>query len=279
MALGVLLWTVFTLLGSFMPSFEWFLICRAMVGVGEASYSTIAPTIISDMFVKDARSKMLAFFYFAIPLGSGLGYVVGSETAQLAGDWRYGLRVTPFLGLVAVLLILFYMMDPPRGESEGHGDLKATTYWEDLCALAGNRSFVFSTVAFTCVAFCTGALSWWGPKFIEAAVASVPEDQRGDSAIGVNNVALIFGFVTMLSGIVGVPLGSLLSTKLKPRYPRADPIICAAGLILSAGFLAVGLFTANRNIYAAFLLLFLGEIALNLNWSIVADILLVSLRR
>ncbi len=40
-----------------------------MVGVGEASYSTIAPTIISDMFVKDVRSKMLAFFYFAIPVG------------------------------------------------------------------------------------------------------------------------------------------------------------------------------------------------------------------
>ena len=42
---------------------------RAIVGVGEASYSTIAPTIISDMFVKDARSKMLALFYFAIPVG------------------------------------------------------------------------------------------------------------------------------------------------------------------------------------------------------------------
>ena len=40
-----------------------------MVGIGEASYSTIAPTIISDMFVKDVRSKMLAFFYFAIPVG------------------------------------------------------------------------------------------------------------------------------------------------------------------------------------------------------------------
>ena len=46
-----------------------FLLCRAMVGIGEASYSTIAPTIISDMFVKDVRSKMLALFYFAIPVG------------------------------------------------------------------------------------------------------------------------------------------------------------------------------------------------------------------
>lgn len=49
--------------------YEWFLFFRALVGVGEASYSTIAPTIISDLFVKDVRSKMLALFYFAIPVG------------------------------------------------------------------------------------------------------------------------------------------------------------------------------------------------------------------
>jgi hypothetical protein len=42
---------------------------RAIVGIGEASYSTIAPTIISDLFVKEVRSKMLAIFYFAIPVG------------------------------------------------------------------------------------------------------------------------------------------------------------------------------------------------------------------
>lgn len=46
-----------------------FLAMRAIVGIGEASYSTIAPTIISDLFVKETRSKMLAIFYFAIPVG------------------------------------------------------------------------------------------------------------------------------------------------------------------------------------------------------------------
>lgn len=45
------------------------MIFRALVGIGEASYSTIAPTIISDMFTHDMRSKMLALFYFAIPVG------------------------------------------------------------------------------------------------------------------------------------------------------------------------------------------------------------------
>ncbi len=110
---------------------------------------------------------------------------MGSETAQAIGHWRWGIRVTPILGVVAVLLILFFMEDPPRGESEGHGDMKATNYLTDLKSLARNRSFVFSTVAFTCVAFCTGALSWWGPKYIEAAIASTPSSSEG-GAIGIN---------------------------------------------------------------------------------------------
>lgn len=73
MILGVALWSGTTLIGSFMTNFYGFLAFRAMVGIGEASYSTIAPTLISDMFVNDIRSKMLALFYFAIPVGSGLG--------------------------------------------------------------------------------------------------------------------------------------------------------------------------------------------------------------
>ena len=42
---------------------------RALVGIGEASYSTIAPTIIADLFVGDQRTRALSFFYFAIPVG------------------------------------------------------------------------------------------------------------------------------------------------------------------------------------------------------------------
>ena len=141
MAAGVFLWSVFTLIGSFITSKEenralgwsnpdyWsFLACRAMVGIGEASYSTIAPTIISDMFVKNMRSKMLALFYFAIPVGSGLGYIVGSETAEAFGSWQWGLRATPIAGIAAVIAILVLMIDPPRGESEGHQDMVARSY-------------------------------------------------------------------------------------------------------------------------------------------------------
>lgn len=73
MILGVALWSGTTFAGSFMSQYGYFLTFRALVGIGEASYSTIAPTLISDYFIHDMRSKMLAMFYFAIPVGSGLG--------------------------------------------------------------------------------------------------------------------------------------------------------------------------------------------------------------
>ena len=92
--------------------------------------------------------------------------------------------------------------------------------------------------------------------------------------IEVESVPFIFGAVTMMSGIIGVPLGMILSTKLKAKYPRADPVICACGILTSALFLTIGMILCSVNIIAAFVFLFIGEIALNLNWSIVADMLL-----
>ena len=130
---------------------------------------------------------------------------------------------------------------------------------------------MFSTLAFTCVTFCTGALSWWGPAYISNGLKTMPEEHR---SMDVDSVPFIFGAVTMMSGIVGVPLGMVLSTKLKVKFPRADPIICAIGILISALFLSIGMILCNVNVIAAFVFLFIGEIALNLNWSIVADMLL-----
>ncbi|XP_064213413.1 protein spinster isoform X2 [Tribolium castaneum] len=270
MAFGVFLWSLTTLIGSFMTDFWFFLLFRALVGIGEASYSTIAPTIISDLFVGDVRSKMLALFYFAIPVGSGMGYIVGSETAKAFGKWQWGLRVTPLLGVVAVVLIFFVLRDPERGQSEGSSHIQTTPWTEDLKDLVKNKSFMISTAGFTCVTFVAGALAWWGPKFIEMGLSLQPHASSLDS----QSSTLIFGAITMLAGLVGLTLGCYLSQIFKPKYPRVDPIICAAGLLISAPLLLGTTYAVTYNIVLCYVLLFLGQVALNLNWSIVSDILL-----
>lgn len=89
------------------------------------------------------------------------------------------------------------------------------------------------------------------------------------------SVAFRFGAITMVSGIIGVPLGTYLTQKLKKNSCRNDPIVCACGLLISAPLLAGSMLMITASEPIAYLLVFFGEIALNLNWAIVADMLLV----
>lgn len=92
------------------------------------------------------------------------------------------------------------------------------------------------------------------------------------------SVSLNFGIIAMAAGLIGVPLGSFMAQHLKVRWPKADPLICAGGLLISAPLLFLGLALADKYNYLVLALIFFGQISLNLNWSIVADILLVSVK-
>ncbi|XP_031641186.1 protein spinster isoform X1 [Contarinia nasturtii] len=265
---GVALWSATTLIGSFMGSYGSFTLFRALVGIGEASYSTIAPTIISDLFINDIRSKMLALFYFAIPVGSGFGYIIGSKTAAAFGNWRWALRVTPILGIIALVLI-YFTKEPERGQHEGSHTTN-TSYKEDLVDISKNRSFMLSTLGFTCVAFVTGALAWWGPNFMLKGLKL----QEGNKDMKLDEVSYKFGIVAMLSGLIGVPLGSYLAQRFRRAGHNSDPLICAWGLFISAPLVYIALFIARYSNGWCFFVIFLAEVALNLCWSIVADILL-----
>ncbi|CAG4982939.1 unnamed protein product [Parnassius apollo] len=75
----------------------------------------------------------------------------------------------------------------------------------------------------------------------------------------------------MASGLVGVPAGAWLGAALVKRWPRAHAVICGAGLLVSAPAMALGMLTTQNYFYAPFIFMFIGEVALNLNWAIVAD--------
>lgn len=122
--------------------------------------------------------------------------------------------------------------------------------------------------------FCAKHFPWktrkpfWRKKFTNS---------KSFSIYYISRVSFIFGAITMTAGIIGVPLGSYLSTKLSKTYPRSDPVICAIGLLVSAPLIGASMIVVTANSTLAYLLVFLGEVALNCNWAIVADMLLVRL--
>ncbi|XP_022624365.1 protein spinster homolog 1 [Seriola dumerili] len=278
MSFGIAFWSLVTLASSYTPRehFWALLLTRGLVGVGEASYSTIAPTIIADLYVKGKRTNMLSVFYFAIPVGSGLGYIVGSQVSNIAKDWHWALRVTPALGLIAVFLLLFVVQEPKRGAIEARPEhhLQQTSWLKDLQALGKNYSFVLSTFGFTAVAFVTGSLALWAPTFLLRAAIFSGEKAPCVEGHCSSSESLIFGVITCVTGVLGVASGVQASRQLRTRTPRADPLVCAAGLLLSAPFLYLAIVFAEASTIATYVFIFLGETFLSMNWAIVADILL-----
>uniref|UniRef100_A0A1A7YEB3 Protein spinster homolog 1 n=2 Tax=Iconisemion striatum TaxID=60296 RepID=A0A1A7YEB3_9TELE len=277
MSAGILFWSSVTLASSYTPKehFWALLLTRGLVGVGEASYSTIAPTIIADLYVKEKRTNMLSLFYFAIPVGSGLGYIVGSQVSSATKDWHSALRVTPGLGLVAVFLLLLVVQEPKRGAVEARSEMHQTSWLTDLRELSRNRSFILSTLGFTAVAFVTGSLALWAPTFLyRAAVFTGQKPPCVDEAQCSSSDSLIFGIITVITGLLGVASGVQVSRLLRKKTPRADPLVCAAGLLLSAPFLYLAIVCAQTSTVATYIFIFLGETFLSMNWAIVADILL-----
>lgn len=47
-----------------------------------------------------------------------------------------------------------------------------------LTELSKNPSFMLSTFGFTCVAFVTGALAWWGPSFMLLGLKMHPGNEN-----------------------------------------------------------------------------------------------------
>ncbi|XP_067929228.1 protein spinster homolog 1-like [Watersipora subatra] len=270
---GIFFWSCITLASSFVPSESFWLLVllRGLVGVGEASYSTIAPTIISDMFTQSQRSMALMAFYFAIPVGAGLGYIVGAEVAKAAHHWYWALRVTPGLGVICCLLILFVLKEPPRGMAE-HATLTHSTglrsILTDLNSLVRNKSFMLNTFGFVCVAFVTGALALFAPSFVYDGYKAL------DLHPGSATISLDFGFVTCGAGVIGILCGGALAYVVKKKHAGGDALVCALGLSSSSIFLFFAIFSLTYTVYVTWIFIFVGMTLVCMNWSLSADILL-----
>ncbi|XP_075576240.1 sphingosine-1-phosphate transporter SPNS2-like [Pelecanus crispus] len=275
---GIFFWSAVTFSSSFITGqYFWLLVLsRGLVGIGEASYSTIAPTIIGDLFTKNTRTLMLSVFYFAIPLGSGLGYITGSSVKQVAGDWHWALRVSPLLGMITGTLILIFVPAAKRGNVEQlGGQLKARTSWlRDMKALIRNRSYVFSSLATSAVSFATGALGMWIPLYLHRAqVVQKTAETCGSQPCSTKD-SLIFGAITCFTGFLGVITGAGATKWCRLKTQRADPLVCAVGMLGSAIFICLIFVAAKSSIVGAYICIFIGETLLFSNWAITADILM-----
>src|SRR3989454_5153412 len=86
-ASGVFVWSLATVASGLAPTYGWLLLARAVIGVGEASYAVVTPSLLSDCYPAERRARVLGVFYAAIPIGAALGHIVGGGVGEAHG-WR-----------------------------------------------------------------------------------------------------------------------------------------------------------------------------------------------
>jgi MFS family permease len=253
-AFGVACWSIATALSGLAWNYASLFAARASVGIGEAAYVTIGPSLLSDYFPRQKRGRVMAIFFCAIPVGSALGYVVGGLLGVHFG-WRTAFFAAGAPGLLLALLCLG-LPDPPRGAQDGDdagasgkgespsAKLEAGTggvmlrMLRPYLALLHNKAYVLTIAGYAAYTFALGGLAYWMPAFLERT-RGVPQDKATVS----------FGAIVVVTGFVGTFAGGWLGDYCARINQRAYLGISALATLLAVPFTWVALTSTSATTY------------------------------
>ena len=162
---GVVLWSLASGASGLATGYVMLLLTRCLVGVGEAAYGPVAPSVLSDLYPIETRGKVMAWFYVAIPVGGALGFLFGGLVADSPLGWRWAFLLVVPPGLVLGLLC-FLMRETPVGANDGGGEPRRSPTAADYRVLVRVPSYVLNTVATTALSFTVGGIATWMPTYI-----------------------------------------------------------------------------------------------------------------
>jgi MFS family permease len=238
-------------------SFWMLFVTRCFVGVGEAAYGPIAPAVLSDLFPKERRGKIMSYFYLAIPVGGALGYTLGGQVggSELGWRWAFYLVVPPglLLGLWS-----FLMWEPGRTEQGTHKENGRPLTRHDYLQLARTPSYVLNTLGMAAMTFAIGGLAFWMPDYLDWR-----RDKLGEMTdLGGVGGRTLFGAVTVLAGLLATLAGGFAGDWLRPKFSGSYFIVSGAAMLL--GFPAIVCLTQTP-FPAAWLFVFVAVFCLFFN--------------
>ncbi|KAL2629606.1 hypothetical protein R1flu_014292 [Riccia fluitans] len=237
--IGLSIWTAATLGCGLSIGFWSIVFFRALVGVAEASFVSLAAPFIDDYAPPERRTAWLSYFYACIPVGVALGYVYGGVVGGNCG-WRVAfflesLLMLPFaiFGFVSKPVYLKTKREDAnsaalleKDEYPSVGDEESSSIWrspvktwnfivkqgkgiaEDLKLLMKESVYVVDMLGYIAYNFVIGAYSYFGPK-VGAAIYQM------------KNPDILFGGTTIFAGILGTVVGGLALDRLGSTVPTA----------------------------------------------------------
>ena len=216
MTIGVAAWSVMTALCSLARGYGGLFLARVGVGVGEATLSPAAYSLLGDYFPREKLGRAMAVYSIGVPLGSGIALVAGALVVKfvtegpalivpLLGEmapWRVTFIVIGLPGLLVALLIALTVHEPARtgakaGAAKGEFTAFLKSHPRAIIAHFGAMSMI------TLVMY--GAMAW------------IPQFLHRTYGMAVADAGLWFGTATALCGAVGLLLGGAMADRMYRR--------------------------------------------------------------
>jgi MFS family permease len=252
MAGGAALWSLATSLTFWVTSYPTLVLARGLVGVGEASFGTLAPAYLADILPLGRRSRALGIFYVAIPLGSALAYLAGGFIGGHFG-WRPAFLLGGLPGLLLAATVYRLPVSPPLPALSPDPPLDGRTpFLSSTRALLAIPTLQRLTLGYGMITFALGGLAFWMPRYLEVA--------KGLTLAQANY--LLFVAVTVAGGL-GTVAGGFLGDRLLRYTPRSPLWVSGLGVALAWPLAALTIYATNPVFYipalvGAIFLLFLN---------------------
>jgi MFS transporter, Spinster family, sphingosine-1-phosphate transporter len=244
---GTLLWSAATLFTATVRSYDTLLVRHAIVGIGEATFSIYAPSLLADYYPEIDRNRVLSIFYITIPVGAALGYLMGGVLGEHYG-WRMPFFVAALPGVLIAAAFWFFVKEPERGSAD---ELAPTFNRTTLVGFARNPAFWAATLGMAMWTFTVGGISTFLPTFfVRFAGYSV-------AAAGT-----ITGAITAIDGLLGTIAGGWLGQRWLRKNHRGLYLLSAWSMLIAIPAAAAAIFGPRSLLIPA---VFLAEFLLFLN--------------
>src|SRR5215510_486684 len=253
-AVGIMIWSGFTFLTAITHTFNELMLRHILVGIGEASYASIAPTLVADLFPLERRGRMLAIFSAGLPFGTAVGYLLGGAMGQHFHDWRPPFLVAGIPGFV-LAVIFWFLPEPPRGRTDAadaraaHVDLRSLQ--QTILTLVRIPAFMSATLGLAMYTFAMGGLQAWIPTFLTRV-----------RTLSLGDATTIFGAITCFNGIVATLIGGWIGDRLLKRYAGAYYTFSGVAMLVSVPLMIMAIYLTGKVMFPA---MFVAEFFLLIN--------------
>ena len=146
LTIGLALWSAMTALSGLAKNYFQLSLARIGVGIGEASASPTAYSLISDYFPARKRGTALAIYSSGLYIGGGVSLFIGAKISQVwnaaypgggwAGlvGWQAAFLAVGLPGLLVAVWVAT-LREPPRQPAEGSGSHPLRDFLSDLSML------------------------------------------------------------------------------------------------------------------------------------------------